>query len=59
MPATRLALFAPNLSGGGAERTLARLATHWAGQGREVTLVTLAAASPEDFSLPPQVRRVG
>jgi glycosyltransferase involved in cell wall biosynthesis len=57
--AKRLFLFAPNLNGGGAERVLARLAAHWAGQGREVTLVTLAAASPEDFPLPPQVRRVG
>lgn len=57
--AKRLALFAPNLSGGGAERTLARLATHWAEQNREVTLVTLAAASPEDFPLPAPVRRIG
>ncbi len=57
--ADRLALFAPNLSGGGAERTLARLATHWADQGREVTLVTLAEVSPDDFPVPNSVRRVG
>lgn len=59
MSALRLVLFAPNLSGGGAERTLARLAAHWAGQGRDVTLVTLAAESAEDFPVPPGVRRVG
>ncbi|MGC1273087.1 MAG: glycosyltransferase family 4 protein [Planctomycetaceae bacterium] len=59
MTARRLALFAPNLSGGGAERTLARLATHWSEQGREVTLVTLADASPDDFPLPTTVRRIG
>src|SRR5690606_33738003 len=55
----RIVLFAPNLHGGGAERTLARLASHWASQGHTVTLVTLAAASPEDFSIPVNVIRVG
>jgi glycosyltransferase involved in cell wall biosynthesis len=59
MRAARLTLFAPNLSGGGAERVLARLATHWAEQGRDVTLVTLAAPSPEDFPLPGGVHRIG
>jgi len=59
MPPSRLTLFAPNLSGGGAERVLARLAAHWASQGRDVTLVTLADASPDDFPLPPNVIRVG
>lgn len=59
MRAARLTLFAPNLSGGGAERVLARLATHWAGQARDVTLVTLAAPSSDDFPLPENVRRVG
>jgi GalNAc-alpha-(1->4)-GalNAc-alpha-(1->3)-diNAcBac-PP-undecaprenol alpha-1,4-N-acetyl-D-galactosaminyltransferase len=56
--ARRLLLFAPNLSGGGAERTLARLATHWADQNRDVTLVTLAPRSPEDFPVSRKVRRV-
>ena len=59
LSAARLVLFAPNLHGGGAERVLARLATHWAGQGRNVTLVTLDVASPNDFSLPRSVRRLG
>lgn len=58
-PAKRLVLFAPNLFGGGAERSLARLATHWAGQERDVTLVTLAPVSPADAPLPASVQRVG
>src|SRR5690606_22684906 len=57
--ARRLVLFAPNLHGGGAERILAVLASHWADQGRDVTLVTLAAATPHDFPIANTVRRVG
>lgn len=57
--ANRLVLFAPNLYGGGAERTLARLATHWAEQGRVVTLVTLALISPDDFRISSRVNRIG
>lgn len=57
--ANRLVLFAPNLFGGGAERTLARLANHWADQGRAVALVTLASVSTNDFPISAKVRRVG
>ncbi|MBA3312205.1 MAG: glycosyltransferase family 4 protein [Planctomycetaceae bacterium] len=59
MSPARLTLFAPNLSGGGAERTLARLATRWAEQDCDVTLITLAAVSPDDFPLPANVHRLG
>jgi len=53
-----LLLFAPNLSGGGAERVLARLANHWAEALDDVTVVTLADVSDDDFPLSPNVRRI-
>ena len=55
----RLLLFAPSLHGGGAERTLARLANHWTEQGRFVTVMTVAAAHPNDFPLLPGIERIG
>ena len=55
----RLLLFAPNLYGGGAERTLARLANHWAEQDRFVTVVTISNIHPNDFPLSPRVDRIG
>lgn len=55
----RLVLVAPNLYGGGAERTLARLANHWSKQGRFVTVVTIAGINPEDFPLEGRVDRIG
>ena len=55
----RLLLFAPSLHGGGAERTLARLANHWTEQGRFVTVMTVAAAHSNDFPLLPGIERIG
>ena len=55
----RLLLVAPSLAGGGAERTAARLASHWAGRGRAVTLVTLDEPTAGDWPLHPGVRRIG
>lgn len=54
----RILLFTSNLHGGGAERVLSRLASHWATQERSVTLVTIDSATPRDFPLPPQVERI-
>jgi glycosyltransferase involved in cell wall biosynthesis len=48
-----------SLSGGGAERTAARLANHWAGQGLDVTLITLDSADNDMYSVHERVRRVG
>ncbi|HWL51007.1 MAG TPA: glycosyltransferase family 4 protein [Chthoniobacteraceae bacterium] len=44
----RVALVIHALVGGGAERVMAMIANHWAGEGREVTLLTL-----DDGSTPP------
>ncbi len=54
----RLALVISSLGLGGAERVLSRLAAGWAGQGVEVTLITLAGAENDFFTVPPQVKRV-
>jgi glycosyltransferase involved in cell wall biosynthesis len=48
-----------SLSGGGAERTAARLASHWAGQGLDVTLITLDTADKDIYAVHERVRRVG
>lgn len=48
-----------SLVGGGAERTVARLASHWAERGVEVTLITLDTADRDAYALVPTVRRVG
>ena len=55
----RPTLVAPSLSGGGAERTAARLASYWAEQGRAVTLLTLDEPTPGDWPLHAGVTRVG
>lgn len=49
---------APSLGKGGAERVLARLADHWAEDGRGVTLITIEAASADVYPLSPNVTRV-
>lgn len=48
-----------SLSGGGAERTAARLANHWAERGLDVTLITLDTADKDIYSVHERVRRVG
>jgi GalNAc-alpha-(1->4)-GalNAc-alpha-(1->3)-diNAcBac-PP-undecaprenol alpha-1,4-N-acetyl-D-galactosaminyltransferase len=55
----RLTLVIHALHGGGAERVLARLASHWAGSGRQVTVITLDDHDTDRYPLPSQVRRVG
>ncbi len=52
----RLALVTPGLSGGGAERITALLAQGWAQAGHEVTIVSFAAPSADDYPVPSIVR---
>jgi GalNAc-alpha-(1->4)-GalNAc-alpha-(1->3)-diNAcBac-PP-undecaprenol alpha-1,4-N-acetyl-D-galactosaminyltransferase len=55
----RLTLVIHALHGGGAERVLAVLASHWAASGRQVTLVTLDDQCSDEYPLHPEVSRVG
>ena len=54
----RLTLVIPALEYGGAERVLAMMADHWAQSGKEVTLITLAAAATDTYKLDDRVRRI-
>jgi len=54
----RITLVIPSLSSGGAERVASTIANHWAGAGRDVTLVTLDASTGDFYALDPRVRRV-
>lgn len=56
--ARQLTLVIHSLEGGGAERTLAAMANHWAGAGDRVTLVTLAAPDNDAYELVASVNRV-
>lgn len=51
-------LFTQSLAGGGAERTVATLANHWASRGWDVTVTTLAPRTEDFYRLDPAVRRV-
>lgn len=52
MPADHILSYAEDLSGGGVERALLRLAGGWAAAGRRVTLVLGSAAGPLAAELP-------
>jgi GalNAc-alpha-(1->4)-GalNAc-alpha-(1->3)-diNAcBac-PP-undecaprenol alpha-1,4-N-acetyl-D-galactosaminyltransferase len=54
----RLTLVVPSLALGGAERVVARMANHWAAAGDQVTVITLAAAETDTYSLDPAVTRI-
>ncbi len=55
----RLTLVIHALYGGGAEKVLAVLASHWAASGRLVTLITLDEQGSDRYPLHPEVSRVG
>ena len=55
----RITLVIHALNSGGAERTLAGLASHWAAYGADVTLITLDTVASDAFPLHPAIRRVG
>jgi glycosyltransferase involved in cell wall biosynthesis len=54
----RIAFVIFNLSGGGAERVVSTISGHWAREGREVTVVTIASPESDVYDLAPGVRRV-
>lgn len=54
----KLLFFIHSLSGGGAERVTANLANYWAGNGWEITLVTVAQCSLDFHKLHPAVERI-
>ena len=53
-----MSLVIPSLTPGGAENVLALLANAWAEEGREVSVVTLGAASASDRRLHPAITRI-
>lgn len=55
----RLTLVIHSLDGGGAEKTMAMMATRWANAGHVVTLVTLDSGENDRYQLASDVRRVG
>lgn len=54
----KILLFTHSLAGGGAERTVATLANHWADRGWDVTVVTLAPRDQDFYALHGGVRRI-
>ena len=54
----KLTLLIPGLTGGGAEKVMVRMAEHWAAQGVEVTLITLAGPEWDVYQLPATLRRI-
>ena len=54
----RLTLLIPGLTGGGAEKVIARMANHWAAQGEHVTLITLSTSADDRHALAPAVERI-
>jgi GalNAc-alpha-(1->4)-GalNAc-alpha-(1->3)-diNAcBac-PP-undecaprenol alpha-1,4-N-acetyl-D-galactosaminyltransferase len=56
----RITCTIPTLTSGGAERVLSTMVNHWAGQGRAVSVVTLAPQSePPFYTMDEAVTRVG
>lgn len=54
----KILLFTHSMAGGGAERTVATLANHWAGRGWDVSVATLAPREEDFYDLRPGVRRI-
>ena len=54
----RITLVIHALDAGGAQRVLAWMANHWASEGVEVTVITLAARDSDRYALTDRVRRI-
>lgn len=54
----RIAIFIYSMGGGGAERVTANLANHWAEQGWDVTVITLAPCALDVYQLHQAVERI-
>lgn len=55
----RIALVISAFGAGGSERAMSVLANYWAGNGEQVTLITLAPAGNDFYRLHATVRRIG
>lgn len=55
----RLTIVIHSLTGGGSEHAAARMASHWAESGRDVTLITLDSVQNDHIALSPKVERIG
>lgn len=56
---SKIAIVIHSLSGGGSEHAAAMMASHWAAEGREITLITLDALVGDSIAIHESVRRVG
>jgi glycosyltransferase involved in cell wall biosynthesis len=56
---SKIAIVIHSLSGGGSEHVAAMMASHWAAEGRDVTLITLDAVTGDSIAIHENVRRVG
>ena len=56
---SKIAIVIHSLSGGGSEHAAAMMASHWAAEGREVTLITLDSVAGDSIAIHESVRRVG
>ncbi|HYD93801.1 MAG TPA: glycosyltransferase family 4 protein [Noviherbaspirillum sp.] len=54
----KILFFIYTLSGGGAERVTATLASHWADKGWDVTIVSVSAGGHDEYEVAPGVRRI-
>ncbi|HYP67634.1 MAG TPA: glycosyltransferase family 4 protein [Thiobacillaceae bacterium] len=54
----KLLFFVYSLTGGGAERATTNLANYWAGNGWDITIVTLASCSLDFYKLHPAIKRI-
>ena len=57
--AMRITLVISTFGAGGAERVMAVMANYWAGQGHDLTLITLASAEEDFYPLHAGIRRIG
>ena len=54
----RVVIFIHSLNSGGAERVTANLANHWASQGWDIAVVTLASRDDDFYELHSAVKRI-
>ena len=54
-----VAIFISSMEGGGAERVVSHLATHWTRENRKVGVITISATGADAYPLPASVCRIG
>jgi glycosyltransferase involved in cell wall biosynthesis len=53
-----IAFVIDSMAGGGAQRVVANLANHWSAQGHRVSVITLAGATEDAYTLLPSAQRI-